>query len=393
MLQLRFIIYNCLFFLPCISMGQTLLRDTLTIGDQDRTYVSYVPQSYTPAEKCPVVMVLHGGGNANGEDLIDRMHFDEVADTAHFICLYPNGIANQWADGRGATTPDVLGVDDVAFLTALIDSFANVINLDYENIFVTGASNGGMMTQRLACETRGLFSAFASMIASMPKPLLRTCNPESEVPMLIMNGTEDRLVPYNGGTLPPFTSGGAVLSTDQTIEYWRQVNQCSDTFQAVEVADKDITDGSTVHLTTWIDCTESSSVRLYRVEGGGHTVPGQFTASNPSLVVGYTNQDIDAAIEIWNFFKAHMQGLTISADLIQAPNISVYPNPTSSSITIAGDFLAPVAEVLILDTCGKSLIKSNSYRNIDISMLKAGIYVVQIKVGSQFYYKKIVIAQ
>ncbi|MEL6140155.1 MAG: PHB depolymerase family esterase, partial [Bacteroidota bacterium] len=298
--------------LPSFLFGQNIIRDTIQHNNLDRSYILYVPANYEPSESWPLVMALHGGGDGNGESLFQQLHFHEVADTANFICVFPNGYANQWADGRGVTTPDQQGVDDVQFLNDLLDIISLQYPFDNNNVFVAGVSNGGMMVQRLACESTSAFRAFATIIASMPDSIAVNCEPTAPVPMLIMNGTEDILVPYGGGPLHPLTDGRSVIGTDATVQFWKVNNSCTPDHEMFTFQNIDFSDGSTVHYKAYNDCNDSSEVVLYRIEGAGHTIPGMEATMNPRPLVGYVNYDIDAAIEIWHFFRTHRSQATVN---------------------------------------------------------------------------------
>ncbi|MEL7376681.1 MAG: hypothetical protein AAFN65_06970, partial [Bacteroidota bacterium] len=95
--------------LATMLVAQEVVRDTIQYAGLERSFLLYVPADYQPEENWPLVMVLHGGGNGNGEEILQRLRFHEVADTAGYLCFIPNGSDNQWADGRGATNPDLEG--------------------------------------------------------------------------------------------------------------------------------------------------------------------------------------------------------------------------------------------------------------------------------------------
>ncbi|MEM6877900.1 MAG: T9SS type A sorting domain-containing protein [Bacteroidota bacterium] len=367
--------------LATMLVAQEVVRDTIQYAGLERSYLLYVPADYQPEENWPLVMVLHGGGNGNGEEILQRLRFHEVADTAGYLCFIPNGSDNQWADGRGATTPDLEGVNDVQFLQDVLDTLVQDYPFDHNNVFVTGASNGGMMTQRLACEATSRFRAYASIIASMPEPVAQNCSPDIPVPMLLMNGTEDTLVPYEGGPLSPLTDGGSVTGTDSTISFWRNINACNSSVELVDVADTDLTDGSTVQYSRWGSCADSTDVVLYRVEGGGHTVPGMVAAQNPRPLVGYVNYDIEAATEIWAFFKSHLaSGTTSSRDRIDpVEQIRVFPNPSSGELHIQGLERYTDFHIQLSDQQGRVLVHAQNKHAIDTSQLPKGMYYLQIR--------------
>jgi len=287
-------------------LEQFEFKDTLMHNGIERSYVIHFPPTYNGTDKLPLVMALHGGGSGDGQELLDKNHFDEVGDTENYISVFPNGVFSDWADGRGVTDSGQAGIDDVSFLNDLIDHLTQEYQIDSNRIYVCGASNGGMMTQRLACETPQKFAAFASIISSMPDEIFDSCKPQEPVSMLLMNGTNDTFVPYDGGNLGSLTDGGSVIGTNETILFWQENNACTNINPTItELPNIDDTDGSTVTVFDFGTCTGLSEILLYRINDGGHILPGYESILNPVPLVGYVNHDIDAAEEIWKFFKKH----------------------------------------------------------------------------------------
>jgi polyhydroxybutyrate depolymerase len=119
--------------------------------------------------------------------------------------------------------------------------------------------------------------------------------------MLIINGTADPLVPWEGGGVGFAGRRGDVISTTETVAYWRRVNGCTDVAREA-VADRDPHDGSTVTIETGT-CARAPVV-LMRVKGGGHRIPGTEERSHPIIdrLLGRQNHDIEAADVVWGFF-------------------------------------------------------------------------------------------
>ncbi len=161
------------------------------------------------------------------------------------------------------------------------------------------------MVQTLACKIPEKFTAFASIISSLPKNLEQKCTTNNNVPMLLMNGTKDKYVPFNGGEMPKFTKGGKILSTPNTIQFWKEKNKTTKLPKIKKFENKDLTDGSKVVKHTYFK-DHKPQVVLYKILGGGHGVPGNYTRRNPRFFkLGFVNQDIIAEKEIWEFFKLH----------------------------------------------------------------------------------------
>ncbi len=271
---------------------------------------SYILSDSNPAarRKRPLVLVLHGGGRADGADMQKRLGWPEMGAREGFVAVFPNGVDAQWNDGRGVSfrkNRDNAHVDDVGYISALIDRLVADGAIDPKRVYVTGASNGGMMSFRLACELSGKLAAVAPMIANVPEKIAPGCAPEKPLPLLLMNGTDDPLVPFDGGPVRVLgREYGNVISTDRTIALWLDNNGCGAGRATTRLPDRDTSDSSTVTVHRFSPCRAGSEVVLYEIIGGGHTLPGGDVPDRPRLM-GHKNNDIDAVTEIWNFFKRH----------------------------------------------------------------------------------------
>ncbi len=269
-----------------------------------RRYLLRTPEGYDGSQDLPLVIALHGRlGNARS--MARSSGFDELMDQEGFIAVYPDGYRRSWADGRGGGPADEAGVDDVAFFDALLEAVGDEVRVDRGRIYLVGISNGGMMAQRLACERTQDYAAVASIISSMPEVVHQSCEPSAPLPMLLMNGTEDPLVPYEGGEIDS-DNQGVVLSTDETIVFWLEHDACIGEpveWELDEVAD----DGTSIHHQGWSDCDGGTAVELYQVVGGGHTWPGgpQYVSEER---IGVVSQEIVAAEAIWAFFEPMVRG-------------------------------------------------------------------------------------
>ena len=272
----------------------------------ERIYRIYVPENLT--EPAPLVFVMHGGrGEATSMEQMTRGRFNELADRDGFIVVYPQGLDNEWNDGRegdfqNSDEHSDNRADDVGYFRFMIDEVSNDYAIDQDRIFATGISNGGHMSMRLACDLSDRIAAVGIVTAQMSVSLGETCDPQENVGILIMNGTSDPMVPYDGGDITVFfRKRGKVWSTDTTIDFWIDRYGCGDTPTSEAMPDPE-DDGMRVTRYEYQDCGDGAVV-LYRVENGGHTLPGGIQYL-PSIVIGNTNQDIVGADEIWAFFQS-----------------------------------------------------------------------------------------
>lgn len=288
---------------------------SLSYKGTSRSYYLYVPSSYQSGKPMPLVLAFHGG-QGTGDRLAASTGLNDIASKEGFIVAYPNGINKQWNDGRNAqgSSPDI---DDVGFVSALINKLVGEKSIDKNKIYAVGLSNGGMFTQRLACQTSNKIAAFATVSAALPKNLQSTCKPSRPVPIVMINGTADPIVLWQGGEVAkdvrrnrlgqqPSGAGGEVISIPATIAFWRSNNGCA-VQPTVEKLPDIQQDGTQVTRSQYNNCRNSSQVVTYTVEGGGHGWPGSNVVSQQprqSALIGTTSKDISASSVVWNFLKS-----------------------------------------------------------------------------------------
>ncbi|MGA8547941.1 MAG: PHB depolymerase family esterase [Mycobacterium sp.] len=243
---------------------------TISVGGHDRTYRLYKPKGL-PAS-APLVVMLHGGFG-NGAQAEKSYGWDELADSSKFVVAYPDGLNRAWnVNGGGCCGRSAKeGIDDVAFVTAAVADIRRNVGIDAARVYVTGISNGGIMSYTLACET-AIFAAIGPDSATQ----LNACDSPHPTSVMHIHGTADRLIRYDGGR------GAGVAHIDgppvsQLNAFWRNVNHCG--------APASTTSGSVT--TSTAGCPDNRSVVLITVDGGGHQWPGFATA------------------KLWEFFAAH----------------------------------------------------------------------------------------
>lgn len=257
----------------------------------------------------PLVFVLHGA-TGTSEQVRRSMAWDVVAERERLIVVYPQGIGRSWNDGRPAEARRFNprnAADDVAFLRRIHDDLLRDNRIDHRRVYVTGISNGGHMTYRMVCEASDMVTAGAAIIANLSVALSRACSGRP-MPVLVMNGTDDPISTWNGrqGTGGAMQNTGPeshVLSAPETFAFFRRRNGCTGETERA-LPDRNPDDRSRIVLVEGSGCR--AATRLYRVEGGGHMAPGleaQRLGPGLSRMVGNQNRDIEAAEEIWAFFR------------------------------------------------------------------------------------------
>src|SRR3990167_1552437 len=131
-------------------------KESMTVDGRERTYLLHIPAGFDAAKKYPLVLGFHGG-NGTGEKFARQTGFKEKADAEGFIAVFPDGIENNWNDGRGTTDAEKQGVDDIKFLRSLVGRLQEKLPIDAKRIYATGVSNGGIFSHRLACDMADVF--------------------------------------------------------------------------------------------------------------------------------------------------------------------------------------------------------------------------------------------
>lgn len=306
----------------------------MTYDGIERTYRIHVPASLDKTTPAPLVIALHGGG-ATGRNMIELTQggLNDLADRDNFIVVYPNAVHYNWNDGRNVSVyiSHRDDVDDVGFISALIDRFADTMNIDLSRVYITGMSNGAIMTFRLACELSDKIAAAAPVDGSIAKNFYNRCLPTSPVPIMMINGENDPLLPWNGGAVhggdPTY---GEVVSVADSVDFWVHHDNCSLQPTTTWLPDNDPNDGTRAYFKVYSGGVDGAEVILVGIQGGGHTWPGglQYLSEDK---IGKTCRDFDANEMIWSFFKNQTRSIATTAGHTSRSNVK--------SDTLLGDYV------------------------------------------------------
>ncbi len=307
---------------PCGSPGA--FRDCPVPGWQDRPYAVYLPTSVDTNEMTPVVLMFHGGsGNAeSGIDTScpqgDRTHpacLHQVAEREGFAVVYPNGTEvpdkpgrREFNAGGGGGEWQCVGgsacekdVDDIGYVTALLDDLERWLHVDRDAVFGTGLSNGAAFCHRLACELSDRIAAIAPVGGANQHAAVEPCSPPEPVAVLHVHGSADPCWTYEESASTCLgVSIDKRVGAEPSTNDWAARNGCIVDATTTEEADTDDDGIYTVRM-AWSACT--APVRLLHIEGGGHTYPNgrQYL---PVKLVGATSRDWGSE-RIWAFFEAN----------------------------------------------------------------------------------------
>ncbi len=364
-LLLVFVLINATF-----AFSQTTVIDSIYSGGMYRNYRVYKPAAYNGATAWPLVFDLHGyTSSAINEQFYSN--FMPIADTAHFLVVYPNGTFSggqqYWNAGFGTS------VNDIQFISNLIDSLSTQYNIDLNSVYSCGMSNGGYMSHTLACALNTKIAAIASVTGSMTTLQRSTCVPNRAVPVMQISGNADGTVSYTGSS----TS----LAIDTLVKYWVINNGCNPTPVFTAVPNINTTDGCTAEHYVYNGGAMGSSVELYKIIGGGHTWP------SAPVTIGVTNRDFKASEKIWIFFRKYHLNQFVGVDELSNENdFIVYPNPASEMVTINA---IENVKIEIFDINGKPMITTTN-KQIDISNFSKGVYFIVVNDSKNRSVKKLV---
>lgn len=284
------------------SLAVAAERDrSLAAGGRPRTYTLIAPDKI--ASLLPLIIVYHGGGQT-AERARRYTRFDEGAAKEDFAVVYPHGLDNHWNDGRVSTDlrqRAAADADDVEFTAQIIAQLEVEGIIDPARVYLTGASNGGMMAMRAACELGARIAGIAPVVANMPVDL--QCGAE-RMPSLFIHGSDDEYMPFAGGRVAGAKSRrdlGEVQSAEATIAMFRRINACAGV-KETKTLDSAARDNTKAIVTAY-DCAKAPLTHIV-IEGGGHTWPGARGGIIADLLLGKTSEDIDATAQIWTFFKS-----------------------------------------------------------------------------------------
>lgn len=295
----------CLLLTACATAPYT--RETATATEH------YVCAEFEGRERCALsvtpkgkvrglAVVLHGS-YGNAERIREMTAFDREAVRHGLVVLYPEAVEEHWNDGRVAkSTAAKQQINDVGFIASLVRAAQHTHGLTPAETFVTGFSNGGMMTFRLACEQPDLMSRVAIISASMPVGMVAQCR-SGPRDVLMMHGTKDPVIPYSGGPVGLFEKPrwGAVIPVEESVSFWRSRNGCNNAIKS-HTLPVPVEDETTVTRYENTHCTSGDTVVLYRVEEGGHIWPGENRGGLAQSVIGVETRGINATNAVIAFF-------------------------------------------------------------------------------------------
>jgi polyhydroxybutyrate depolymerase len=317
-------------------------KEKVTVDDVDRNFMVRLPKGYDATKHYPVVIVLHGMSQ-DADDVERLTRFDETADKDGIIAVYPIAMHGRWNVGVRPQQQRPMGMgpgrrgryggggypgggypgggggggypggqrpqsqdpsedrrqtpaDDIAFFNQMLDQLGTKFSVDPSRIYAAGLSEGGFMSLRVGCALSDRIAAVAALGAAMPKTMI--CVPTRPVPLVMINGTSDPIVPYGGGT--EHNRNLAVISVEDSAKAWARIDRCAEKPDKSKLSPQ-TKGGMETKVDTYNGCQQNAKVVLYSVKGAGNTWPGgeQYEAEK---TIGKTSQDLNANEVLWSFF-------------------------------------------------------------------------------------------
>ena len=342
----------------------------------DRDYIYYQPEGLE--ENSPLIFVMHGY-SSDAETIRNYSNMNDIADEYGFAVCYPRGTVDDsgnrfWNVGYDFHPNET--VDDVDFLKELAIYLQSEYNLNTDKVFATGMSNGGDMCYMLACQASDTFKAIAPVAGMILQEIMDTCNPTNLISIFEIHGVNDNVTYYDGD---PTSSGGwgAYPSIPSIIEYWADLNNCTEFFTE-DLPNTNTTDGSYVVSEKNYGADNNNEVWLYKIYGGGHDWPGSQGA----------NMDIDASLEVWLFFE-HIINNSLGINNNSNSANFIHPNPAKNFFSISSS--RAYLKYEIYDITGDKVLAGDNRASIDISILSSGIYFVKIQENNSISIKKLMV--
>jgi polyhydroxybutyrate depolymerase len=301
------------------KIDENLIERSIPHAGLTRWFLEYRPVGYVPSvNNSALVLLLHGGTNSMRvifeKNRPGSRRWIDLSDDKGLLLLAPNAVNIETGDTYGDNQNwndyrKLHGdkVDDTGFLAALVRWAISERGVNPKRVYITGASNGGMMSYRASIESSPpIYAATAAFIANLPQAAVPDAN--HSTPMFIMNGDKDRIIKWDGG--PISDDQGTVRSAPATRDYWIKVNGVDKSnVQRSKLPNRNWLDGcriSSEFYPATSNANNSSPVQFYRMEGGGHMTPytsGERYSFLYRILAGPACREVEGADVAWEFMS------------------------------------------------------------------------------------------
>lgn len=322
--------------------------------NKPRNFYVYLPRNFNPSENLPVVINMHGF-LTTAQFQMDYSQFNKTADSVRCIVIYPEGVDLRWNSGTFFFVSS--DVDDIGFLSDLMDRAAVLYNANLRKVYSTGYSAGGFMSYKLACDAANRIAAIAPDVASMVFDNLNSCVPSRPIHIAAFNGTADPVTAYFG--IP-----GNFPSIDSIKHFWQIKNNC-DIEPMIDTLPDFRNDGTRIVTYTYLNCAQNIQQVFHKIINGGHVWPG----ANDIFagILGKTTQDISMNATAWSFFKDKEIPQSVICD---APGNLLATAVSSDSFQLSWNTVAGVSQYKIglADDSDKVVFYETTFNTLGIKI-------------------------
>lgn len=348
---------------------------TITVDGLERTYTLRLPSSYNGSTPMPLVIAMHGGFGS-GTQLENQSQLTPKGESEGFILVYPDGYPSPinirtWNAGGCCGYAMNQNINDVGYISALLDQIIATHNIDTLRIYATGMSNGGFMSYRLACELSDRIAAIAPVSASMT---IESCQPVRPVPVISFHSFLDTSVPWQGG-IGDGISNHYNSPQDSVLNAFAVHANCT-------VLNDTVQHDAAMTVIRWHDCDCGAEVIAYNTQDGGHSWHG----GTGTGIGDPPSQTVSANDLMWDFFLQHSLDCTSTGVRNESDErtVSVYPQPSDGVIVIRG---SSVIRIEVLDPTGRLVFQMSSTPtdqvSCDLSSLVPGRYLLLTSSATQ----------
>lgn len=231
----------------------------IQVGNAMRSYILHVPNTYTGNQRVPLLFDFHGlGGSGQGE--ANGSSYVAATQAESVILAFPTGTSDGIGQGWNVGTC-CAGGDDVAFTRAMVTQIQGLACIDSKRIYVSGFSNGGGMSHKLACDAADIIAAAAPGSFDFGEDNVDDCDPSRPISVVMQRGTNDFAVPFEGGATP-VTNRIVFLGAQATFDKWSELDGC--TGPEVDIGN---------NCRQRSQCNAGVETTLCVIQGGGHQPP------------------------------------------------------------------------------------------------------------------------
>ena len=272
------------------TTGTASSSGTITVQGEARSYILIRPAA--AVANAPALLLLHATGMTS-DGMANLARAGRLAQQYGVYVYLPQAKGGSWNENPSSGRT----VDDVGFLSGLIDHAVADDGVDASRVYIAGYSSGGFMAERMACQVSPKIAGFVAVAATLRDSLESVCAPAHAMPAAFMDGTSDVVVPYKGE--PTLQSASAAVT------WWATTNACLPlTEMQTTTLPQQVSDGTSVAQTSFTACPAGAAAALYTINGGGHTWPGSEDGAFTAWL-GRTTGNLDATIALWDFLSPY----------------------------------------------------------------------------------------